>query len=99
MRDPALYSVRLASGIIGVEDGAQALFKKPLQDMNLAEITEYALSLPPHGYWDLMRHCQNPSKIRQARDGIIAHLQMVALIPENEARTAQAQPVACLKTE
>jgi membrane carboxypeptidase/penicillin-binding protein len=92
-----LHSVRLAPGIIGVEDGSKALFKKPLSELTLAEIAEYALALPPHGYWDQMTKCQNPTLIRQARDSVIRDLQMVSLIPESEARTATAQPVACLR--
>ena len=94
-----LHSIRLAPGIIGVEDGARALFKKPLADMNLAEIAEYALALPPNGYWDQMRNCQNPTLIRQARDQVILRLQMVSLIPESEGIAARNQPVACLRTE
>ena len=94
-----LHSVRLAPGIIGVEDGARELFKKPLAELNLAEIAEYALALPPNGYWEQMRTCQNPTLIRQARDQVIQRLQMVSLIPESEARAAQTRPVACLKIE
>ena len=94
-----LHSVRLAPGIIGVEDGARELFKKPLAELNLAEIAEYALALPPNGYWEQMRACQNPTLIRQARDQVIQRLQMVSLIPESEARAAQTRPVACLKIE
>lgn len=94
-----LHSVRLGPGIIGVEDGAKELFKKPLQELSLAEIAEYALALPPNGYWAQMSACQNPTLIRQARDQVIHRLHMRALIPESEARAAQAQPVACLTTE
>lgn len=94
-----LHSVRLAPGIIGVEDGARELFHKPLAELNLAEIGEYALALPPHGYWTQIRHCDNASLIRQSRDTIIGHLQSVSLIPESEGRNAQAQPVACLRSE
>ena len=94
-----LHSLRLAPGVIGVEDGAKALYQKPLTELTLAEIAEYALALPPNGYWDQMRLCQNPTLIRQARDQVIQRLQRVSLIPESEARVAQGQPVACLKTE
>jgi membrane carboxypeptidase/penicillin-binding protein len=91
-----LHSVWLAPGIIGVEDGAKELYKKPLADMSLAEIAEYSLALPPYGYWDKIAACQNPSLIRQARDVVIHNLQVVGLIPESDARSAQAQPVSCL---
>lgn len=94
-----LHSLPLAVGVIGVEDGAKELFRKPLSELNLAEIAEYALALPPNGYWEQMRHCQGPTLIRQARDQVVQRLQMVSLIPESEARTAQNQPVACLRTE
>ena len=94
-----LHSVKLASGIIGVEDGAKELFHKPLNELNLAEIAEYALALPPHGYWAQIHHCDNASLIRQSRDLIIDHLQMVSLIPLSEAKNAHDQPVACLRTE
>lgn len=94
-----LHSIRLAPGVIGVEDGARELFKKPLAELNLAEIAEYALALPPNGYWGQMRACQNPTLIRQARDQVVQRLQMVSLIPESEARAAQSQPVACLTTQ
>ncbi len=94
-----LHSIRLAAGIIGVEDGAKELFKKPLAELNLAEIAEYALALPPNGYWAQLRMCQNPTLIRQARDRVIQRLQSVSLIPQHEARAAQAQPVACLSVK
>jgi membrane carboxypeptidase/penicillin-binding protein len=94
-----LHSIRLAPGVIGVEDGARELFKKPLMELNLAEIAEFALALPPNGFWDPLHACQNPTLIRQARDQVIQRLQMVSLIPESEARAAQNQPVACLSTE
>jgi Transglycosylase len=92
-----LNSLYLDKGVVGVEDGARALFSKALPDLNLAELAEFALALPPHGYWRQIRNCQNSTLIRQNRDTLLQRLQLVGLIPEDAARTAMSQQVACLR--
>ena len=37
-----------------------ALFKKPLTELNLSELAEFTLAMPPHGYWFQLKACQNP---------------------------------------
>lgn len=92
-----LNSLYLDKGVVGVEDGSRALFNKALSDLNLAELAEFALALPPHGYWGQIRNCQNSTLIRQNRDALLQRLQLVGLIPEDAARTAMSQQVACLR--
>jgi membrane peptidoglycan carboxypeptidase len=92
-----LHSLRFDNGVVGVEDGARALFNKGLLDLNLAELAEFALALPPHGYWHQIRTCKNSTLIRQSRDTLLQRLQLVGLIPEDAARTAMSQQVACLR--
>jgi len=94
-----LHTVKLEDGVIGVEAGAKALFKKSLGELTLSELAEYALALPPHGYWEQMKACQNPILIKQNRDVIIDDLRRVSLVPEDLARAAMRQPVACTREE
>ena len=92
-----LHTVHLDEGTIGVEDGARLLFHKALKDLTLSELAEYTLALPPHGYWEQMKQCQNPILIKQNRDVIIDDLRRVSLVPEDLARAAMRQPVACTR--
>lgn len=94
-----LHSVRVEAGIIGVEAAAQVLFKKPLMELSLSELAEFTLALPPHGYWNQMRACQNPILIKQNRDVVIDQLRRVALVPDDLAKAAQRQPVWCTREE
>ena len=90
-----LHSMRVAVGVIGVEDGSQVLFKRALVDLPLNELAELTLAIPPHGYWDQIYHCQNATLIRQNRDVIIDNLRRVGLVPEDSARSAKREQVAC----
>lgn len=90
-----LATVVFERSIIGVEDGARRLFKRELEKLKLEELAELMLAMPPHYYYDDLRLCRNPSLIRQARDYVISELAFDGLIPEDRARAAMAQPVAC----
>jgi hypothetical protein len=94
-----LHTVRLDPGVIGVEAGSKALFHKPLSELTLSELAEYTLALPPHGYWEQMKACQNPILIKQNRDVVIDNLRRVSLVPEDLARAAMRQPVACTREQ
>jgi hypothetical protein len=94
-----LHSIPLEPGVVGVEAGARALFKKTVSELSLAELAEYALALPPHSYWYQIRACQNPLLIKQNRDVVLDDLRRVALVPEDLARQAMRQQIACLKVE
>lgn len=90
-----LATVVFERSIIGVEDGARRLFKRELETLKLEELAELMLAMPPHYYYEDLRVCRNPSLIRQARDLVIGELAYDGLIPEDRARAAMAQPVAC----
>lgn len=91
-----LASYHFAPGIIGVEDASKLLFKKPLSELSLAQLGEFGLALPPHGYFDQILDCQNPTLIRQNRDVLIDRLAMAGLIPMDKATNARGQPVTCV---
>lgn len=92
-----LATVPADTGVVGVEDAAQALLGKPLKEMSLAELAELALALPPHSYWDEVKECRNVVLLRQNRDVLIQHLRQSGLIPEDLSRNAQTEPLACAK--
>ncbi len=94
-----LHTVHLETGVIGVEDSAKTLFKKTLPELTLSELAELTLAMPPFGYWDQMRSCQNPILIKQNRDVVIDDLRRVSLVPEDLARSAMRQPVACTRDQ
>lgn len=94
-----LASVPLATGIVGVDSGARALMKKSLEQLTTAEIAELALALPPNGFWQAIKDCQNPTLLRQGRDNVVRRLTRAGLIPETEGKAAVAQPLACTRSE
>jgi hypothetical protein len=94
-----MHTVHLETGVIGAEDGSKTLFKKTLPELTLSELAELTLAMPPFGYWDQMRSCQNPILIKQNRDVVIDDLRRVSLVPEDLARSAMRQPVACTRQE
>ncbi|HLT28661.1 MAG TPA: hypothetical protein VK013_01360 [Myxococcaceae bacterium] len=92
-----LASVRVGKrGVVGVDDISYVLFDKRRPDeLNLAELAELSLALPPHRYFETIQTCSNPSLIRRARDKLIGRLARVSLIPTERMRAAQALPVSC----
>ncbi|MBX7096386.1 MAG: transglycosylase domain-containing protein [Myxococcaceae bacterium] len=94
-----LHSVQLAPGVVGVEAASKALMKKSLDKLNTAEIAELALALPPNGYWDNVKNCQNTSLLRLGRDTVVRNLARAGMIPESESQLAVAQPLACMRSE
>ncbi|XXF78854.1 transglycosylase domain-containing protein [Myxococcaceae bacterium GXIMD 01537] len=85
-------------GIVGVEDAAFALYGRELDTLQLAELAELQLVLPPYRAWEDIRTCGNASIIRQNRDAMLVELANWQLITQERARNAMAQPVACLST-
>ncbi len=90
----ALYFER---GIVGVEDAAFKVFGRELDTLQLPELAELALTLPPHSLYKYGVFCQNASLIRQNRDVLLDDLAGYKLITEERAYNAKAQPVACLR--
>ncbi|TQF08826.1 hypothetical protein FJV41_47850 [Myxococcus llanfairpwllgwyngyllgogerychwyrndrobwllllantysiliogogogochensis] len=84
-------------GVVGVEDAAFTLFKKELSDLQLPELAELQLALPPfYRYWDI-RQCKNPTVLRQDRDTLLADLAGWKLVSEDRARNATSQKLGCLE--
>jgi hypothetical protein len=92
-----LHTVKLDTGVIGVEAGAKVLFHKSLGELGLSELAEYALALPPHGYWEQIKDCVNPILIKQNRDVVVDDLRRSSLVPEDLARSAMRQTVSCTR--
>ncbi|MBZ4418711.1 transglycosylase domain-containing protein [Myxococcus sp. RHSTA-1-4] len=84
-------------GIVGVEDAAFTLFGRELGELQLSELAELQLALPPFGYYDDLKVCRNPTVIRQNRDMLLEDLAGWKLVSEDRARNAIAQPVFCTK--
>lgn len=83
-------------GIVGVEDAAFTLFGRELGELQLAELAELQLALPPFGYYNDLKQCRNATVIRQNRDMLLEDLAGWRLVSEDRARNAMAQPVSCL---
>lgn len=84
-------------GVVGVEDAAFTLFGRELAELQLSELAELQLALPPFGYYQDMKTCRNPTVIRQNRDMLLEDLAGWKLVSEDRARNAIAQPVYCTK--
>jgi hypothetical protein len=85
-------------GIVGVEDISRALFNgRAPEELDLSELAELSLALPPHGYFRELDTCSNAGLMRQARDILLGRLAQAALIPTERMRAAQAEPVSCMR--
>jgi hypothetical protein len=90
-----LASVYFDRGVVGVDDAAYKLFGKELDALELSQLAELSLTLPPHGFYDTAVQCRNESMIRQNRDVLLADLADYKLVTVERARNAMAQPVTC----
>jgi hypothetical protein len=91
-----LAIISFERGVVGVEDVAYKLFGKELDRLQLAELAELQLALPPHNYYGALKRCQNAAIIKQNRDYMLTQLVELDLLPDEKARNAIAQPVTCM---
>lgn len=91
-----LSSLYFARGVMGVEDAAYKIFGRELDTLQLAELAEFSLVLPPHWMYGDAVNCRNASLIRQNRDVLLSDLAGYKLVTEERAKNAMAQPAACL---
>lgn len=89
-------SMKFERGVIGVEDAAWELYRKPLEKMSLSELAEFTLAMPVHGYYPQLKECKNASLIKQNRDFILGRLEEQGLASAAKVKDALAAPVACL---
>jgi hypothetical protein len=90
-----LAAVSFEPGVLGVEAAAKALFGKDLRSLQLSEVAELMLALPPHEIYDELKQCRNASLIRRNRDYVLTMLVSHSLVSSDRANAAQAHPVAC----
>ncbi len=91
-----LHAMWFEHGIIGVEKASEVIMQKPLTQLNLAELAELQVAIPPWGMWDDVKKCANAAKLKEVRDAILFELAAVGHISDEMARTATSQPVRCL---
>jgi membrane carboxypeptidase/penicillin-binding protein len=91
-----LHSMWFDHGVIGVETASEIVMQKPLTQLNLAELAELQLAIPPWGFWDDIKNCRNAAKLKEARDSLLTELATIGHISDEMARTASSQPVRCL---
>ncbi|RKG75155.1 transglycosylase domain-containing protein [Corallococcus terminator] len=94
-----LSILRFERGVVGVEDASRKLFGRELAELQLSELAELQLALPPYGFYSDLKKCKNSSLIRQNRDMLLQDLAGYSLVSEERARNAIAQPVACLSAK
>lgn len=92
-----LSTVAFEPTVIGVEAAAKALFRKPLKELQLSEVGELMLALPPYELYDELKKCRNASVIRQNRDYLLSLLVSDALVGGERAGSARSHPVACTR--
>ena len=90
-----LSTVALEPSVIGVAAAAQALFRKQLHELQLSEIAELMLALPPYELYDELKKCRHASIIRQNRDYLLSMLVSHALVAGERVSSAQSHPIAC----
>jgi membrane carboxypeptidase/penicillin-binding protein len=94
-----LHSMWFDHGIIGVEKASMEVMQKPLTELNLAELAELQLAIPPWGFWEDIKLCRNAAKLKEARDSLLSELAAIGHISDEMARTASSQQVRCLQVK
>jgi len=82
-------------GVVGVDDATYKLFGKELDKLSLSELAELQLALPPYGYYNDLKTCQNPVIMKQNRDLILKYTADAELLSQEKVNNAMAQPVSC----
>ncbi len=92
-----LSTAAFEPSVVGVDAVAQTLFRKELKGLQLSEVAELMLALPPHELYEELKKCRNASLIRQSRDYVLSMLVSHALVSSEQAAIAQSHPVACTR--
>lgn len=90
-----LAIITFERGVVGVEDVAYKLFGKELDKLSLSELAELQLVLPPYGYYNDLKSCQNAAIMKQNRDIILQYTARLELLSQDKVNNAIAQPVFC----
>ena len=90
-----LSSVQVSEGLFGVEDTALDLFKKPASALSLAQLAELMLALPPYAEYEDVKLCKAPLLLKASRDQMLTRLAEARLVPEDRARRATLERLAC----
>ncbi len=90
-----LAIITFERGVVGVEDAAYKLFGKELDKLSLSELAELQLALPPYGYYNDLKTCQNAAIMKQNRDLILKYTAGAELLSPDKVNNAIAQPVFC----
>lgn len=93
-----LATIHFDRGVVGVEDAAWEIYRKRVDQMDLAELAEFTLALPVHGYYRELKTCKNPVMIKHNRDVILNRLVDDALVSQAKVKAALTAPIACVKS-
>lgn len=92
-----LATIHFDRGVVGVEDAAWEIYRKRVDQMDLAELAEFTLALPVHGFYRELKDCKNPVMIKHNRDVILNRLAADALVSQAKVKEAVTAPIACAK--
>lgn len=84
-------------GVVGIEAAAKLLYNKNLDALELTEMAELMLALPPSDLYAELKACRNPARIRQTRDQMLILAERYSLLAVNSARAAQVEPAFCTR--
>jgi hypothetical protein len=90
-----LAIIQFERGVVGVDDAAFKLFGREMDKLSLSELAELQLALPPYGYYDDLKTCQNAAIMKQNRDLILKYTGGEELLSRDKVNNAIAQPVFC----
>jgi len=90
-----MASTQLDDGMLGLDQGVEAVYGRPLAQLGLSELAEAVLMAPPNNAYGTLRICQNPPLIKRARDAVLAQLLEYGLTTEAQASAGQQAEVAC----
>jgi hypothetical protein len=90
-----LSSLVFDRGLVGVEAVVKELYGRKPGELDLAELAELMLTLPPNHLYVEIKQCKNPPLIRAARDSLLKDLLEDKLIEQGQYDLARTREVAC----
>lgn len=92
-----LSAIFFERGVVGVDDASRALFGKEVAALELPQLAELMLALPPGYYYREVKQCQNAALLRINRDVALDQLVAHALLKPEQARQAKQSNVSCVR--
>jgi hypothetical protein len=94
------YDLQFATfdrGLVGIDAAAKVLFNQDLRALELSQMAELILALPPSDLFHELKACRNPALIRQSRDQMLILAARDSLLSLDSMQAARVEPAYCTR--